>query len=296
VQLFLAEAYFQISLNMLFGPLLAVMADEVPNERKGTVAGLMGTAHPFASLSGIVFTLPEIGNEARQFALIGLATTIMILPFLIWGRESGAGMAAREQAERPRLAQRDLILAWSARFLVQAAGTAAVTYLFYYFQGILRGDGVTQLGDQTGRIARTIAIGTFLSAPLTLAAGYVSDRIQSRKPLLGTFAVLMVGGLLGMATARDWVPAQFSYLLFIVAYSGFLMLLAAFTMQILPSPERHGRDLGIINLTNTIPAMLAPALALPMFATDMNFTALLLVVALLTAAGGTLTLLIRGQR
>ena len=75
----------------------------------------------------------------------------------------------------------------------------------------------------------------------------------------------------------------------------FLALHAAFAMQLLPTPAHRGRDLGLLNLTNTLPALLGPLLAW-MLATPRDFSAVLLVLAALTLAGGLAMLGVRSRR
>jgi MFS family permease len=52
------------------------------------------------------------------------------------------------------------------------------------------------------------------------------------------------------------------YALFSCATAIFLSLHNAYAMQLLPSPARRGRDMGLMNLTNTLPAFISPALAM----------------------------------
>jgi len=74
----------------------------------------------------------------------------------------------------------------------------------------------------------------------------------------------------------------------------FLALHAGYVMQLLPNPRRHGRDLGLINLTNTLPALIGPMLAW-LLATPSNFAGLMMILAALTLGGGIAILAIHGD-
>jgi hypothetical protein len=63
-------------------------------------------------------------------------------------------------------------------------------------------------------------------------------------------------------------------------------------MQLLPSPGRHGRDLGVLNLTNTLPNLIAPALAI-WLVPGRGFAPLLTLLAVLMMVAGICILFIR---
>jgi len=285
---------FQIALNAMFAPVVAIMADEVPDARKGVMAGLLGIAQPVATLAGVIVTTEGLGGEGVQFALVCLATTALILPFLLLGREGSMGGADVGDSAPPKLRRRDLTLAWSGKLAVQVAGTAVVTYLFFYMTSVI--DTAGGIGRRAQTIAWTMAAATILSIPLTIACGRISDRLGRRKPLLAFAAAGMVLGLILMATAPSVLVAAAGYCTFAATYSVFVALHAAFTMQLLPSPEHRGRDLGLFNLTNTLPNVAGPALALVVVSGPSTFPILWAAAALLCAVGGGLVLLVRGQR
>ncbi|HXG80654.1 MAG TPA: MFS transporter, partial [Sphingomicrobium sp.] len=60
ISLLLAITVFQLSLNLMFAPLGALLADYIPNERKGRVAGMMNASLPLASLGtgAVAFLFP----------------------------------------------------------------------------------------------------------------------------------------------------------------------------------------------------------------------------------------------
>ncbi len=58
-------------------------------------------------------------------------------------------------------------------------------------------------------------------------------------------------------------------------------------MQLLPTPEHRGRDLGLLNLTNTLPSILGPALAFVLISGS-GFRGLMLLIAGLAVVAGVL--------
>lgn len=61
VSLLLAVTCIQIGINMMFAPIAAVMADEIPDAQKGMVAGLTGVSHPIGAMAAVLITLPGLG-------------------------------------------------------------------------------------------------------------------------------------------------------------------------------------------------------------------------------------------
>jgi predicted MFS family arabinose efflux permease len=89
------------------------------------------------------------------------------------------------------------------------------------------------------------------------------------------------------------VVAIAGYAVFSLACSVFLALHSAQTLRVLPRSDRRGRDLGVFNLTNTLPSLIMPALALALVP-DLGFRALFVLLAVL--ALGAAIMLVPGRR
>src|SRR3546814_15805097 len=90
-------------------------------------------------------------------------------------------------------------------------------------------------------------------------------------------------GVVGMALAGEADMAKASYLVFGIATTVFLSLHSGQTLRILPRSDRRGRDLGVFNLTNTVPSLIMPWLTISLVP-GFGFDALFLLLALLAAA------------
>ena len=279
-QLVAAVVALQVAINMMFAPLVAVMADEVPDVWKGRVAALVGVAHPLASLLGALLLVPALADETRQLLVVAGLVVITILSFCWRFREQGMGEGG---VRRPALHVRDLTLAWISRLLVQIAATTVTTYVFIHFSRLSAVFADAAPGTARQRIAVIMALGTIAAIPVALAAGWGSDRLGQRKPLLLVAAAGMTAGLLGVSAPASWWWAGTAHILFACSYCSFLGLDAAYAMEVI-SPDHRGRDLGLLNLTNTLPAAVAPGVILTVNATDL--TPLFLSLAALTGAAG----------
>ena len=94
-----------------------------------------------------------------------------------------------------------------------------------------------------------------------LLAGRVSDRLGRRKGFVIAGAIGMAAGMGGMALAGGWAQALLSYAVLGVGAGVYYAVDLALIAQVLPSARNVGRDLGLFNLSNTLPQVAAPALA-----------------------------------
>lgn len=292
--LLLAVTCIQIGINMMFAPIAAVMADEIPDAQKGMVAGLTGIAHPIGAMSAVLVTLPGLGSDAVRYALLCLLFVALIAPYLLLARE-GAALPPPPPAPQREQRRFDFILAWASRILFQVAGNGLATYGFYYFLSVLDREDISKTSVEANPIVATMTGSTIVAVLLTLLAGKLSDRIMRRKPFLAAGAVGMAAGLSVMAFAQGWGVAAIGHALAMSGLSVFLAVHSAMAMQLLPSPEHRGRDLGVLNLTNTLPAMVAPLLALALAPEKTGYMVWLLILAGGTLAGGAVALCIRTQ-
>lgn len=253
---------FQGALNLMLAPLSATAADEIPDQQKGLAGGLMGAVYTFGALSGMVVTASAGWSEGTQLAIVGGLVTACMLPFLLISRRRGPIVPASVpvvQAGAGR--KRNLARVWTARLLVQIAGSILFAYLLFYFETVERSGAAvspTKIARQVAWLAGSV---TILLVPLSIAMGRLSDAVRLRKPFLLITAVMMTAGLGLMALLPQWGPAATGYVLFATGVGLFLALQGAYAMQLLITPEHRGRDMGVLNLTNTIPALIAPSLA-----------------------------------
>jgi MFS family permease len=280
---------FQVAVNALLAPLFAIMADEVPGAQMGLAGGLIALGSPLASAVGAVMIALALPGDGAQLAFILGMVLICVVPLL---RVPSVIATAVVSATPPRLAGRDLAVAWLSRLLVQIGGNVLSLYLVYYFVSI---DPDLSAAKQVGPIGQLMTIAYLLPLPAAVLLGRWSDRVGRRKPFLVAAAGVAALGLLGLAVARDWSVAACAFALYAMGSSVFLSIHSGFAMQLLPSVANRGRDLGLINLTNTLPALIGPALAWAL-STPRDFGPVMLLLAALTLTGGAMVLGIRQQR
>ncbi|MEO6255177.1 MAG: MFS transporter, partial [Sphingomicrobium sp.] len=116
--------------------------------------------------------------------------------------------------------------------------------------------------------------------PIALLAGRWADRSARPALPLAICAFCSGCGLLGLVMASTAGQATMAYVGFGLATTVFLSLHGGQTMRVLPSAAHRGRDLGLFNLTNTVPSLIMPWLTL-ILVPQRGFPALFAVLALL---------------
>ena len=268
---------WQLALNMMLAPLSAWAGDCVPDSQKGLLGGLLAFAPAFGALSGALVTWPGLAGADTRLLLVAGLVVAMVSPALLVGRPRPMPhlmQPAPTPIDDPAPRRTAVARMWLARLLVQIAEAALFAFLLFWFRSI---DG-SVTDNNTATIFSAVL---FLAIPLALATGRWSDRAgRPIRPLVISSAVA-AAGLLGMATADTLQLSIASYVVFGLASSVFLALHTSQTLRVLPRPATRGRDLGLFNLTNTVPSLVMPWLTL-LLVPVLGFQALFLVLAALS--------------
>lgn len=245
---------WQVALNCMLSPLMAWAGDCFPDAQKGTLGGTLALAPALGALSGSLVTYAGLVDPAtRLFVVAGLVSALVLPAVLLGkGRARPALMvpAFTGDSKQPR---RDSVVArmWAARLLVQVAEGGMFAFLLYWLRSIAP-------GYPENAAANVFSAVLVCSVPLSLWLGRWTDRrARPVRPLAGS-AVMCAVGLLIMAGAQTLGQAIAGYVLFGLSAAIFLALHASQTLRVLPAPQHRGRDLGLFNLTNTVPGMVMP--------------------------------------
>lgn len=261
--LFLAIILFQMSLNIMFAPLGALLADHIPDARKGWIAGWLNMGLP---LSGLVITaLGEFSasDAAWPFGLVAMIIAATVIPLIIaWPR--GLALIAKpvEAVVEAALSRRDFAFAWIARLCIQSGAAVILSYLYLYVNTVARNALGFSVENASGGVALLSLLATIFSLAAGILAGRWSDNKGSRKrPLI--YSALLAAAAFGLLSwGGDWRVILAAYSLFTIALTAFLSVDSALVAQLVAGHPRRATFLGLMNLTNTLPAIIAPGLAL----------------------------------
>lgn len=306
VQLMAGIVCFQLAFNLLFAALLAVLPDRVPDAQKGRVAAFLSLGHPIGAMAGAILVGGLLVGEASRYLAIAVVLLVAIAPFAL-----GLNDPPLPQGERPPFdwrgfvagfwinprAHPDFALAWASRFMVLVAITLTQSYMLFYLQDALHYSDLFPGRRAEQGMAFLTTVATCANVACGMLGGMLSDRLKRRKLFAAGAALGLAAAMLVFSLAPVWPAVVAGFVIFGCAVGCYYAVDIALVSQVLPSQKDAGKDLGVINLANTLPQAMAPILAMWVLGpAHVNYQALYLVAAALAAAGGLAILPIRGVR
>lgn len=286
----------QLTLNAAFAAITASVPDRVPHRQRGVVGGWLGAAQILGVVAGTgLATLG--GGIVAGYAACAVFCAVGVLPFVLrypdpvlGARPAFAwGPFLRSFWLNPRRYP-DLGWAWLTRFLINLGNSIALLYLLYYLRDRLR-----VADPETGVLILT-AVNALTLLATVVVSGAWSDRVGRRKPFVLWAGVLMAlaSGLL--ALWQTWPGALVAAALLGVGFGVFTSVDFALMTDVLPKAADRGKDLGVINVANSLPQVAAPALAAPIVTHFGGYGGLYGIAAGVGLVGAVLVGRIRGVR
>ncbi len=256
--LVVAFALFQLAFNVMFAPLLALIADRIPTARRGWVSALIALGMPLGTALGTVLVGTLVTGDAARYAALAGVVLIAVVPFAVRLPPDPTALAPGPRADGDhRWLSRNFALGWLSRIAVIAAHTVAQLYLLFYVAGMVppaphaAERGVALLGVVFGIVSSAAAV----------IAGRASDRSGRRRPFVIGGAVAVAAGMALVAAAPSWPAAILAYALFACGVGCHTAAEFAMMLELMPSRDRAARDLGVLNLSNIAPQIVAPLAA-----------------------------------
>ncbi|MFJ8578460.1 MFS transporter [Micromonospora sp. NPDC093277] len=286
----------QMCFNAMLASLTAALPDRVPVAQRGGVSGWVGIPQALGLVVGAVLVTAVVSGNAAGYAAVALAVLLLSLPFTLL---TGDDPLPREHRPALRLGgllaslwispcrHPDFAWAWFTRFLVQTGNALGTLYLLYFLA-----DGV-RVPDPEGALLVLILLYTLGMMLTAVVAGRLSDRSGRRKVFVIASGLIMAVAALLLAVAPVWPMAVAAALLLGAGYGVYLAVDAALITQVLPAATDRAKDLGVINIANSAPQVLGPALSAPIVVHLGGYPTLYAATAIVTLLGSALVLKIR---
>jgi MFS family permease len=286
----------QVCFNAMLASLTAAIPDRVPVAQRGGVSGWVGIPQALGLVVGAVLVTAVVTGNAAGYAAIALAVLLLSLPFALLTqddplpREHRSPLRPRELLASMWISPRrhpDFAWAWFTRFLVQTGNALGTLYLLYFLT-----DGV-RVTDPEGALLVLILLYTLGMMLTAVVAGRLSDRSGRRKVFVIVSGLIMAVAAVLLAVAPTWPMAIVAALLLGAGYGVYLAVDAALITQVLPAATDRAKDLGVINIANSAPQVLGPAISAPIVVHLGGYPTLYAVTAAVTLVGSALVVKIK---
>lgn len=276
--------------NSALLPMKAVLPDRVPHERRGTFSALGAGGQMLGTLGGQL--LGSWFNEAPRAVYwgIGVGALVLGVGFVLLNPDTSS-------VGRPRRPMRwvDLLktywvsprrhpdFAWvfTGRFLLMSGYFISHSYQLYVLQDYIG------LGDDAVDLVPALSIVTFTTLLVfTLLGGPLSDWLGRRKVFIHISGAVFAIGLVIPLFLPTITGMFLSAVVGGIGYGVFGSVDTALMSQVLPSREGYGKDLGVIELSWSLPQTCGPFLAGAVVTATGSYASLFPIGAALALAGG----------
>jgi MFS family permease len=293
-----AQAFF----NAAYAGLTAEVPDHVPVQQRGTVSGWFGLPQAIGVVVGVALVTSFTTTVVAGYLLIAAVIVALVVPFAAVTRDP-----VLDPADRPTLALTkgwwidprrfpDFGWAWLTRFLISLGNALGTLYLLYFLRDKVHYEQLFPGRSAEDGVLVLILIYAAGAVATAVGGGMWSDRTGRRKPLVIVSSLVMAAGALLLAVWPTWTASLVAAALLGIGYGVYMAVDTALVTQVLPAAADRGKDLGIVNIANAAPQVLAPALAAPVVAGLGGYPMLYALTAVVTIAGAVLVLPIRSVR
>ncbi|MBI0142278.1 MFS transporter [Bifidobacterium sp. W8106] len=252
-------------LNCMIAPMVAILSDRVPSGVRGTLSAFYGAGSTIGSPIGSLIGAALVTHMFTGFVLAGVLMFLGgVVAVLIMPREGSAAYLPKDEGtlmdvlksfRPPRFhGAHDFYKAFVGRLCMLLSYQMISAYQLYIIEKYV-GQTVTQA-------AATISVMSVITMVVSLlgslVSGPVSDLIGRRK-----VPVVIASVLFAIGIAMPWISPTVMGMYLYAGIAGFgygvySSVDQALNVDVLPSKEEAGKDLGILNLATTLGQMAGP--------------------------------------
>ncbi|MFE3186503.1 MFS transporter [Streptomyces violascens] len=293
----------QATMNVYQAAVTAVVPDRIPVARRGTASALVGLGLPIGGTVGVLIASRTAGQPRLGYLVLGavVAGAAVLLTSRcpdVPGTTPAAPAVAVPRRERiaaflSALSHHDFRWAFIGRALMVLGYFSVVGYQLYILDDHI---ALPANLDPPAAMAILTPVAMGSMAVSTLVGGFLSDRWNRRKVF-----VSMSAALAGLVMAVPVISPTWTGMIVFSALNGlafgcFMAVDTAVVTLVLPRAEDAARDMGVLNIANAGPQIVAPFVASAVVTALGGYTPLFLFGGALSLLGALAILPIRGVR
>ena len=255
--------------NIYQAPLTAVIPDRVARQRRGAASAVAGVSSVLGGVAGVGLASQFAGHISAGYLTLGVLLAATAAYFV-------ASTADPPSADLPRpardnrsltarladflsaLRHRDFTLVFASRAAAILGYYLVISYELYILTDYIPLPGRLRPAQGVTILAAISAVGALLAAGI---AGPVSDRIDRRKPFVFISSAVAGAGCVLPVLSPTFRTIEIFAAFAGIAFGCYLSVDAALVTLVLPRSEDAARDLGVLNIANAGPQVIAPLIA-----------------------------------
>ena len=261
-------AVAQFFINAVSCACHAVIPDQIPTRLRGRVSAWFGIVLTGAQVAA-VYTVIWVAAIPPLMYLVPAAFLVFTSGWLLIALR-GVDTPADRRTLPPftfgsflgsfyvnPVKNRDYAIFWFGRLFVYLGYFSLITYQLYYV--------MTQLSLDQDAASAVVGNATFLTSAAavvaSLIAGWISDRTGRRKVVAVVAGVIMAAGLIMLAfgNTEGWFLLAVGVIGF--GQGVYLAIDVAIVSELISSDNDRGKDMGVLNIANTLPQSIVPIVA-----------------------------------
>lgn len=260
-------SFFQVALNLMVAPIVAFIADKAPVKYRGSVSAFYGVGMNIGAPVGTLIAakyITSINTGIYMFMIFEVIFTFIGL-FLV-GDKSNVGTKTKKMSGRELLEAfsfptqgdvRDFYLSVIGKLLFVSAHYVITGYQLYIYVDYMK----LSEGQAAHQLSVMSVILLITGVAFGVIGGPLADKFHSLKLLVAMSTVAM-----GLGVAVPAISPQPWTMLVFAGLGGAAMGMynsvdQALNVATLPNPDNVAKDLGIVNLANSLGQIFGPIAA-----------------------------------
>ncbi|WP_207917785.1 MFS transporter [Sodalis ligni] len=262
----LCAAVFQIFLNAIVAPLIAVLSDRVAPSHRGMISSLYALGFSAGSYGGQIVAAAFLQVSYRGFMMMALFSLLAgPLAALLLREKSTRDMPVEKLTKQVFIQQfsfptrdvRDYYLALFGKLSIMTAKYTVTGYQLYILTDYMRLTGAS-VARYIGMISMILLV---TSVVMAIVSGPLTDKLRVRKIPVVIAGLLITVGVMLPSLAPD-PRLMLAYALIAGIGMGiFNSVDQALNIEVLPNQRTAAKDLGILNMANNGGQVLGPVYA-----------------------------------
>jgi MFS family permease len=264
VELLIYWTLMQISTNFIMTPLSAHIPDRVPLLRRGTFSAVFGVGALIGSVLGVSVGAGFATAIPIGYVSIAVILLVVTIVFAIVNKQSNVG-----EPKTPVNVKAILMTFWVNPIkFPNFAWTFAARFAFFLGYFVVQAYSLYWLQSYVGLGKGAVAavpvlalaglVGMVISTPL---GGLLVDKIGRTKPMIYVTSAVLAIGLL-VPIFDHTFPAMLVYAFVSgLGFGAYQSVDYVLVTQVLPSNTEAGKDMGIVNISSSLPQTIGIAVA-----------------------------------